>query len=99
MVSMAIKRQRTISLTQTAEGAMSEVTEMLQRMRELSLQSVNGVNNDSDRASLDAEVQALIAELIGSLTRQPSTIKRYLMGHTIVPSRLATTHPRPLTWL
>ena len=63
-LNMAIRNANdAISLTQTAEGAMSEVTEMLQRMRELSLQSVNGVNNDSDRASLDAEVQALIAEI------------------------------------
>jgi flagellin len=63
-LNMAIRNANdAISLTQTAEGAMSEVTDMLQRMRELSLQSVNGVNNDADRASLDAEVQALIAEI------------------------------------
>ena len=52
-----------VSLIQTAEGAMSEVTDMLQRMRELSLQAVHGVNNDDDRAALDAEVQALKAEI------------------------------------
>ena len=63
-LNMAIRNANdAISLTQTAEGAMSEVTDMLQRMRELSLQSVNGVNNDADRASLDAEVQALISEI------------------------------------
>jgi flagellin len=52
-----------ISLLQTAEGAMSEVTSMLQCMRELSVQSVNGVKNDRDRAALDAEVQQLVAEI------------------------------------
>ena len=52
-----------ISLVQTAEGAMQEVTDMLQRMRELSLQAVHGTNSDSDRAALDAEVQELIAEI------------------------------------
>lgn len=52
-----------MSLIQTAEGAMTEVTNMLQRMRELSLQAVHGVNNDDDRAALDAEVQALKAEI------------------------------------
>lgn len=63
-LNMAIRNANdAISLTQTAEGAMSEVSDMLQRMRELSLQSVNGVNNDADRASLDAEVQALKAEI------------------------------------
>ena len=63
-LNMAIRNANdAISLTQTAEGAMSEVSDMLQRMRELSLQSVNGVNNDADRASLDAEVQALKSEI------------------------------------
>ena len=52
-----------ISVAQTAEGSLSEVSDMLQRIRELSLQSVNGANNDADRASLDAEVQALKAEI------------------------------------
>lgn len=63
-LNMAIRNANDgISLTQTAEGAMQEVTDMLQRMRELSLQSVHGVNNDDDRASLDSEVQALKAEI------------------------------------
>ena len=63
-LNMAIRNANDgISLTQTAEGAMDEVTDMLQRMRELSLQAVHGVNNDADRAALDAEVQALKAEI------------------------------------
>ena len=52
-----------MSVVQTAEGAMAEVTDMLQRMRDLALQAVHGVNNDADRATLDAEVQALKAEI------------------------------------
>lgn len=63
-LNMAIRNANDgISLTQTAEGAMQEVTDMLQRMRELSLQAVHGVNSDADRASLDSEVQALKAEI------------------------------------
>ena len=63
-LNMAIRNANDgISLTQTAEGAMQEVNDMLQRMRELSLQAVHGVNSDADRASLDAEVQALKAEI------------------------------------
>ena len=63
-LNMAIRNANdAISLAQTAEGSLSEVSDMLQRIRELSLQSVNGTNNDSDRASLDAEVQALKAEI------------------------------------
>ena len=52
-----------ISLAQTAEGALSEVSNNLQRMRELSLQSANSTNSSSDRAALDAEVQSLLAEI------------------------------------
>jgi flagellin len=52
-----------ISLIQTAEGALSESTNILQRMRELSVQSANGIYGDADRATLDAEVQQLIEEL------------------------------------
>ena len=52
-----------ISMTQTAEGAMSESTNILQRMRELALQSANGSNSDDDRASLQKEVSALQEEL------------------------------------
>ncbi|HMY40250.1 MAG TPA: flagellin, partial [Marinagarivorans sp.] len=52
-----------ISLIQTAEGALDETTNILQRMRELAIQSANGIYDDSNRATLDAEVQQLIAEL------------------------------------
>jgi flagellin len=52
-----------ISLAQTAEGALDEVTSMLQRMRELAVQSVNGTNSSSDRASLDAEFNELVSEI------------------------------------
>ena len=63
-LNMAIKNANdTVALAQTAEGAMEEVTNMLQRMRELAVQSANGTMNDTDRASLDAEVQALKTEI------------------------------------
>jgi len=52
-----------ISLAQTAEGALKEVTSNLQRIRELAVQSVNATNSDSDRAALQAEVSQLIAEI------------------------------------
>jgi len=52
-----------ISLAQTAEGALNETTNILQRIRELSVQSANDTNNDSDRASLQAEVSQLKDEL------------------------------------
>jgi flagellin len=52
-----------ISLSQTAEGALQQSTNLLQRMRDLSIQSANGSNSDSDRASLQKEVSALQNEL------------------------------------
>lgn len=52
-----------ISIAQTAEGAMQESTSILQRMRELSLQSANGSNSDDDRTSLQQEFTALSGEL------------------------------------
>lgn len=52
-----------ISVAQTAEGAMTESTSILQRMRDLSLQSSNGSNSDSDRVAIQEEVTALDDEL------------------------------------
>ncbi len=52
-----------ISLAQTAEGALGEVSNMLQRMRELSVQAANGTLSTSDRASLQAEVNQLVAQV------------------------------------
>jgi flagellin len=52
-----------ISLAQTAEGALSETTNILQRMRELAVQSANGTNTTSDRTSLNAEFSQLQAEI------------------------------------
>ena len=52
-----------ISLAQTAEGALSESTNILQRIRELSVQSANSTNSASDRLSLQSEVNQLVLEL------------------------------------
>lgn len=52
-----------ISLAQTAEGALEETTNILQRIRELAVQSANDSNNSSDRESLQAEVDQLVDEL------------------------------------
>ena len=52
-----------ISLTQTAEGALGEVEDILQRIRELAVQSGNSTLNASDRVQLQAEADALTAEI------------------------------------
>lgn len=59
-----------ISLIQTAEGALNETHSILQRMREISNQSANGTNTDSDRAALQDEMNQLTSEInrIGNTT-------------------------------
>ncbi len=52
-----------ISMSQTAEGAMDEMTNILQRIRELSIQAANDTNSASNRASIQAEVDQLYDEL------------------------------------
>ena len=69
-----------ISLSQTAEGSLSKINDMGQRMRELAVQSANATNSDSDRENLDAEYQALAEE-----------IKRNLAGAAFNGTKLFAT--------
>jgi flagellin len=57
-----------ISFAQTAEGALGEVTNMLQRVRELAVQSKSGTYSDADRTNLNAEASALQAQIADVLT-------------------------------
>lgn len=57
-----------ISLAQTAEGALGEVTNMLQRMKELATQASNGTLGKSDRATLQSEMKQLIEE-VGNISK------------------------------
>lgn len=52
-----------ISMLQTGDAALSEITDNLQRMRELAVQAANGTNQATDRDALDAELQLLVAEI------------------------------------
>ena len=52
-----------ISLTQTAEGAMSQISDNLQRVRELAVQSANATNSTTDREAMQKEVTALLSEI------------------------------------
>jgi flagellin len=61
---MAIKNSNDgIAMTKSIEGAIAEVSDMLQRMRELSIQAANGTNSASDRTYLQDEVNLLIQEI------------------------------------
>jgi flagellin len=67
-----------ISLAQTAEGSLGKVGDMLQRMRELAVQSANATNSASDRGALQAEVSQLRSE-IGRVADQTSFNGRKLL--------------------
>jgi flagellin len=62
--------QDSISLIQTAEGALNETHSILQRMRELAVQSVNDTNTDADRKAIQGEINQLVSEIdrIGNST-------------------------------
>jgi flagellin len=63
-LNMAIKNANDgMNLAQTAEGAMTEVTDMLQRMRELAVQAGNSTNTDTDRAAMNEEINQLKSEI------------------------------------
>ena len=57
-----------ISMSQSTEAAIGKVTDMLQRMRELAIQSANATNTSSDRSNLDAEYAQLADQVLDTLT-------------------------------
>ncbi len=69
-----------ISLAQTGEGALAEITNNLQRIRELAVQSANATNSASDRAALDLEVQQRIAEIDRTATQTSFNGQKILDG-------------------
>ena len=69
-----------ISLAQTAEGALGKVGDMLQRMRELAVQSANATNSTADRAALDAEVKQLKSEIDRVATTTSFNGRKILVG-------------------
>ncbi len=75
-LNMAVRNANdAISMVQTSEGAMIEVSDMLQRMRELAVQASSGTNSATDRTALNTEFQALGAEVtrIGGNTQWNGT--------------------------
>jgi len=69
-----------ISLAQTTESALQEVTNNLQRIRELAVQSANATNSDSDRAALDQEVSQRLAEVNRIATQTSFNGRKVLDG-------------------
>jgi flagellin len=69
-----------ISLIQTAEGGLAETQSILQRMRELAVQSANDTNTDSDRAQMQKELDQLAAEITRISTDTEFNTKKLLNG-------------------
>lgn len=71
LTQASLNAQDGISLVQTAEGALNEVHDMLQRMNELAVKAANGTNLSEDRGYIQKEVDALIAEIgrVGTTTK------------------------------
>ncbi|MEL7603416.1 MAG: flagellin [Bacillota bacterium] len=95
-LNMASKNsQDAISLVQTAEGALAETASILQRMRELSVQSSSDTNDDAtDRAALDAEYQQMVKEIDDIAVHTAFNGKKLLNGTvgsaaTVTPTGLA----------
>ena len=79
-LDMAAKNaQDGISLIQIAEGALNETHAILQKMRELAVQSANGTNTDDDRRALQKEIDQLLSEIdrIGNTTEFNTKLQRW----------------------
>jgi len=72
--------QDAISLIQTAEGALNETHSILQRMRELAVQSANDTYNDNDRAEIQKEIEQLKSEIDRISTDTEFNTKKLLNG-------------------
>jgi len=81
-----------ISMIQTAEGATQEITNMLQRMRELAVQSANDTNTDTDRGSLDAEFEQLSEEINRIAVSTQFNTKNVLAGTSGGSTQTMTFH-------
>ena len=71
-----------IALAQTIEGGLDEISNMLQRIRTLAVQSANGTNGKSDRESIQNEVDSLTAEITRIANQTTFGGKHILKGHT-----------------
>ena len=79
MIKASTNAQNGISAVQTAEGALTEVHSMLQRMNELAVQSANGTNSQTDRDAIQAEVDQLSGQKLIVYQRQQSSMRHIFL--------------------
>ena len=80
-----------ISLLQTAEGALNEVSSMLTRMKELAVQKENDTYNSKDTANIDKEMEALITE-IGNIKDKTSFNDKKLLNNSVTSVDIQINH-------
>ena len=79
-----------ISLMQTAEGAMTEVHSMLQRMRELSVQAANDTNTKTDREAIQLEIDQLTTEIDSIAAKTEFNTRKLLDGSSAAETQYLT---------
>ncbi|MEO9625767.1 MAG: flagellin [Qipengyuania citrea] len=86
-----------ISLAQTAEGALNEVTNMLQRQRELAVQASNGTYSTSDKSNLQSEMDALNTQITSILDNTEFNGKKLFAGAETAPGTYDATAANQVT--
>lgn len=86
-----------ISLMQTAEGAMTEVHSMLQRMRELAVQAANDTNTTEDRGAIQKEIDQLLLEIDSIASKTEFNTRKLLDGSSAVDTQFGATNKTNLT--
>lgn len=86
-----------ISLMQTAEGAMTEVHSMLQRMRELAVQASNDTNTGTDRDAIQKELDQLLLEIDSVAAKTEFNTRKLLDGSSAVDTQFSNNNPANIT--
>lgn len=82
--------QNASSMVQTADGALEETNSILERMRELAVQSASDANTDSDRSNIQDEVDALTTEINNIANTTEFNTKKLLNGNLSAAQATAT---------
>lgn len=90
LAQASMNAQDGISMIQTAEGALDEITSSLQRMRDLAVQAANATLSDTDRGNLNTEIQALKTN-INNISSRTTFNGQYLLTGALSTSQNTTT--------
>ena len=97
LTQASLNAQDGISMVQTAEGALNEVHDMLQRMNELAVKASNGTNQDEDRGYIQKEVSQLISEITRTANDTTFNEKNLLNANSSVSLHVGTEAGNTIT--